>query len=52
MSTPASVPGIQVGGISTETGELPDELNETNHGQAVREMVHAYNALRKADGGG
>lgn len=34
------------------TGELPDELNETNHGQAVRGMVHAYNALRRADGGG
>lgn len=33
-------------------GELPSELNETNHGQSVREMVHAYNALRKTDNGG
>ncbi len=33
-------------------GELPGELNEANHGQAVREMVHAYNAIRKATTGG
>jgi hypothetical protein len=33
-------------------GEIPGELNELNHGQTVREMVHAYNELRKADDGG
>ena len=33
-------------------GELPGELNERNHGQAVREMVHAYNELRRAGNGG
>lgn len=30
-------------------GELPAELGESNHGQTVREMVHAYNELRKGD---
>lgn len=33
-------------------GELPGELNTSNHGQTVREMVHAFNALRKADENG
>ncbi len=29
-------------------GEIPGQMNEANHGQAVREMVHSFNELRKA----
>lgn len=32
-------------------GGIPGQMDDENHGQAVSEMVHAYNALRKASEG-
>ena len=29
-------------------GNIPGEMKEENHGQAVRELVHSFNELRKA----
>lgn len=29
-------------------GDIPGELNEANHGQQVREMVHTFNELRRS----
>ena len=30
------------------SGEIPGQIERLNHGQQVKEMVHAYNELRKA----
>ena len=30
-------------------GEIPGQIDEQNHGQAVREMVHAFNELRRSE---
>lgn len=30
-------------------GGIPGQLKEANHGQQVKELVHGYNELRKAD---
>lgn len=31
-------------------GQIPGQLDDTNHGTSVREMVHAFNELRRSQG--
>lgn len=31
-------------------GGIPGQMETTNHGQTVKDLVHAFNELRKADG--
>jgi len=33
------------------SGDIPGQIDEQNHGRAVRDMVHSFNELRKANNG-